>query len=64
MNAIVLRKIVTLLCGTLALSAPAYAQIELTGSYEPLMYEDYIERGPGSRAPYLSSQTREIAGEP
>jgi hypothetical protein len=24
----------------------------------------YIERAPGSRAPYLSSQTREIAGEP
>src|SRR6187549_2019244 len=48
MNAVGLRWIVTLLCGMLALSVPASAQIELTGSYEPLMYEDYIERGPGS----------------
>ena len=51
MNVIVLRRpvmIVTILCGMLALSVPASAQIELTGSYEPLMYEDYIERGPGS----------------
>src|SRR5580765_7149413 len=51
MNAIALRRpvmIVTLLCGMLALGVSASAQIELTGSYEPLMYEDYIERGPGS----------------
>ena len=27
--------------------APAFAQIDLTGSYTNLMYEDYIERGPG-----------------
>src|SRR4026208_1043216 len=32
----------------LAFSVPAYAQIELTGSYSPILYEDYIERGPGS----------------
>src|ERR1043166_2765053 len=31
-----------------AFSVPAYAQIELTGSYSPILYEDYIERGPGS----------------
>lgn len=28
--------------------APASAQIELTGSYASRLYEDYIERGPGS----------------
>ena len=32
----------------LAISAPAFAQIDLNGSYQPRMYEDYIERGPGS----------------
>src|SRR5256885_14855602 len=48
MNAIVFRRIVTLLCGMLALAVPAFAQIEITGSYLPLMHEDYIERGPGS----------------
>ena len=48
MNAIVLRRIVTFFCGMLALSVPAFAQIEITGSYLPMMYEDYIERGPGS----------------
>ena len=30
------------------MAVPAYAQIELTGSYAPILYEDYIERGPGS----------------
>lgn len=29
------------------MGAPAFAQIDLTGSYTNLMYEDYIERGPG-----------------
>ena len=48
MNAIVLRRILTLLCGMLTLSVPAFAQIEITGSYLPMMYEDYIERGPCS----------------
>ena len=38
----------TLLFGVLAMGVPAYAQIELTGSYSPILYEDYIERGPGS----------------
>ena len=37
-----------LLFGVLAMAVPAYAQIELTGSYAPILYEDYIERGPGS----------------
>jgi hypothetical protein len=32
----------------LAFTRPASAQIELSGSYVPLLYEDYIERGPGS----------------
>src|SRR5215470_9273987 len=44
-----MKRIVTLVFGLLAVSAaPAFAQIELTGSYSPLLYEDYIERGPGS----------------
>ncbi|HEY5623615.1 MAG TPA: hypothetical protein VIV14_07620 [Gammaproteobacteria bacterium] len=29
-------------------AAPSSAQVELTGSYAPRLYEDYIERGPGS----------------
>jgi hypothetical protein len=32
----------------IAISTPAYAQIELTGSYAPRLHEDYMERGPGS----------------
>ena len=28
--------------------APAWAQVQLTGTYEDRLYEDYIERGPGS----------------
>ena len=35
-------------CGAVAAAAPASAQNELTGTYLPLMHEDYIERGPGS----------------
>ncbi len=41
-------RIVTFACALLAISTPALAQIELTGSYAPRLYEDYIERGPGS----------------
>src|SRR5437868_3561230 len=48
MNGIVLRRIATVVCGLLAASIPVSAQIELTGSYSPRLYEDYIERGPGS----------------
>ena len=47
MNGTILKRIVMLVCG-LMVSVPAFAQIEITGSYVPLMYEDYIERGPGS----------------
>jgi hypothetical protein len=32
----------------LAAAAPAFAQMELTGNYTGRLYEDYIERGPGS----------------
>jgi hypothetical protein len=35
-------------CALAGASAPAFAQVELTGSYIALMHEDYIERGPGS----------------
>ncbi len=31
-----------------AVAVPASAQIDLNGSYTNMMYEDYIERGPGS----------------
>jgi len=34
--------------GLLAFSVPAFAQLDLTGSWAPRLYEDYIERGPGS----------------
>jgi hypothetical protein len=30
------------------ISTPALAQVELSGTYAIRMYEDYIERGPGS----------------
>jgi hypothetical protein len=30
------------------MSVPAVAQVDLNGSYTNMMYEDYIERGPGS----------------
>ena len=30
------------------MSTPAFAQVELSGTYAIRMYEDYIERGPGS----------------
>ena len=35
-------------CALLVVSVPAFAQIDLSGSYTNLMHEDYIERGPGS----------------
>src|SRR5207244_4087135 len=40
--------IVGLTSALTAASAPAFAQVELSGSYAIRMYEDYIERGPGS----------------
>jgi hypothetical protein len=48
MNGITLTRVVTSLCALLMASVPAFAQIELSGSYSPRLYEDYIERGPGS----------------
>ena len=42
-----MRKI-PLLIAFLAISVPASAQVDLTGSWAPRLYEDYIERGPGS----------------
>ena len=35
-------------CALFAVAPPASAQIDLNGSYTNMMYEDYIERGPGS----------------
>jgi hypothetical protein len=43
-----MRKTLPLLLGLLALAGPASAQVDLTGSWAPRLYEDYIERGPGS----------------
>jgi hypothetical protein len=39
---------VIILLALLVTAAPAWAQVELSGSYSIRMYEDYIERGPGS----------------
>src|SRR5256885_16390512 len=39
---------VFVLISTLAATAPAFAQFAFEGSYTIRMYEDYIERGPGS----------------
>lgn len=40
--------VLTIACALTAAAGPAVAQVELTGSYAPRLYEDYIERGPGS----------------
>jgi len=48
MNGISLTRVVASVCALLMVSVPAFAQIELSGSYAPRLYEDYIERGPGS----------------
>jgi hypothetical protein len=42
------RNILLILAVVFVAIRPAWAQIELTGSYAPRLYEDYIERGPGS----------------
>src|SRR5262245_64454550 len=41
-------RIVPIVLGLLIPSMPASAQVDLTGSWAPRLYEDYIERGPGS----------------
>src|SRR4026208_2039090 len=41
-------RIVPLALGFVILSTAASAQGDLTGSRAPRLYEDYIERGPGS----------------
>src|SRR5712692_11684007 len=43
-----LSRIVVLLSALTMVTVPAFAQVELSGSYSIRMYEDYIERGPGS----------------
>ena len=43
-----IRRTVPLLFALLVISMPAFAQVDLTGSWAPRLYEDYIERGPGS----------------
>src|SRR5262244_2099322 len=41
-------RIVPLALAFVIVSMPASAQVDLTGSWAPRLYEDYIERGPGS----------------
>ena len=48
MNKTMLGRMVMPLVALLAGAVPASAQVEITGSYSIRMYEDYIERGPGS----------------
>ena len=45
---VAMRKIPLFLFGFLITALPASAQVDLTGSWAPRLYEDYIERGPGS----------------
>jgi len=48
MNGIAFTRALMTLCAVLGMSVPAFAQIDISGSYSNLMHEDYIERGPGS----------------
>ena len=48
MNCILFRRVAAFVCPLLLASVQAFAQQELSGSYSTRMYEDYIERGPGS----------------
>ena len=41
-------RVVALVFIALAASVPAFAQIELTGTWGNILHEDYFERGPGS----------------
>ena len=47
MNGITLTRVVTFACAVLV-SVPAFAQVDLNGTYILQMHEDYLERGPGS----------------
>jgi hypothetical protein len=47
MNGITLTRVVTFGCALLV-SLPAFAQVDLNGTYILQMHEDYLERGPGS----------------
>ncbi|MEQ1907916.1 MAG: hypothetical protein ABMA15_03790 [Vicinamibacterales bacterium] len=47
MNGTTLLRVVTTMCALVLLSTPAFAQIDLTGSWGPRMHEDWMERGPG-----------------
>jgi len=40
--------LVGMLAGTIIAPLPVFAQVDLAGSWAPRLYEDYIERGPGS----------------
>src|SRR6202140_286691 len=43
-----MRRAILILVALTAVSVPRSARVQLSGSYSVRMYEDYIERGPGS----------------
>jgi hypothetical protein len=47
MNRWILARVAACATAFAAISVPAHAQVEITGSYQNMMFEDYIERGPG-----------------
>ena len=47
-GAVTVTPVVACLSGLFLMGTPAFAQIELSGSYASVLHEDYLERGPGS----------------
>ena len=47
MNRWIVARVVALSAAFAAISMPARAQVEISGSYQNMMFEDYIEHGPG-----------------
>lgn len=48
MNRLTFVPVLAIAAVMLSAAVPAWAQVELTGTYASRLYEDYIERGPGS----------------
>src|SRR5687767_15877804 len=44
MSRVTVTRVVLTLCALLAISAPAFAQIDLTGSWNSRLHEDWMER--------------------
>ena len=47
-GAVTVTRVIACLSGLFLMGTPAFAQIELSGSYASVLHEDYLERGPGS----------------